>query len=188
MISEDVLETDRLVLRTLMPEDVGQTYLDWMNDVEVTRYLESRLVVQSVESLRAFVETSVASPSAVLFGVFAKDGDRHIGNVRFSEFNPYHLSCSVGLLIGERAAWGKGYGQESLRAATDHILYERGMHAIHAGSYSGNPASLRTFVNCGFEIIGRFRQMVAAGGRWHDKVMMLRLNEAVAAPEEPILD
>ena len=48
-----VLQSSRLLLRALEPEDLNNTYLGWLNDPAVNRYLETRFLPQSLETLQA---------------------------------------------------------------------------------------------------------------------------------------
>ena len=41
----------RLLLRALEPGDLNATYLSWLNDPSVNRYLETRFLPQSNEAL-----------------------------------------------------------------------------------------------------------------------------------------
>ena len=50
------MENKKINLRRLQPNDVTHEYVDWMNDSEINKYLESRHVVHSLDSIKAFVE------------------------------------------------------------------------------------------------------------------------------------
>ena len=79
MSQKVTLETDFYRLQTLDPRMNLDTYLSWLNDAEVIRYLTTpRLFKQSAETVRAYIK-SHDDRDSFLFGIFCHDGV-HIGN------------------------------------------------------------------------------------------------------------
>src|ERR1700750_2093462 len=115
MILPEPIETSRLRLRSLRQSDIGDTYLSWMNDAEIVRFLEVRFNgTQSLTDLQAFVDTMNASPNNYIFGIFRKDDDLHIGNIKLGPIIREHARAEIGYLIGDRRCWGKGYASEAI--------------------------------------------------------------------------
>ena len=50
--------TDDVFLRPLTPEDIGETYLGWFRDPQVTRFLEAR----EISKMTAVSDTLVLNP------------------------------------------------------------------------------------------------------------------------------
>ncbi len=166
----------RLLLRAISPDEVTPEYVAWMNDPEVVRYLESRGTVQTAETVRRFVETANQSPDDRLFGIFLADTGRHIGNIKIGGINRRHGFADVGLLIGDRREWGKGYAAEAIALATRFAFEELGLVKLTAGVYEPNVASLRAFLRAGYREAGRLRlHRVSEGGRV-DQIIMERLH------------
>ena len=103
------IETERLLLRQLEVADVSVEYVAWLNDPEVSRYLETRHAPQDEETVRTFVERVRSREDEVLFGIFLKDAGRHIGNIKVGPVRPYHQLADISLFIGPRDCWGRGY-------------------------------------------------------------------------------
>ena len=61
-----------IYLRELSSEFVSDEYVGWMNDPEVTQYLESRYSSQSLETVRAFVLSMKESSSNIFLEFFLK--------------------------------------------------------------------------------------------------------------------
>src|SRR4051812_37206493 len=96
------LTTERLLLRALQTSDASETYLSWMRDPEVNRYLESRFSVPAgVQDLARFIEAVRASPDSLLFGIFLRDGDRHVGNIKMGPMVKTHARTEIGYVIGD---------------------------------------------------------------------------------------
>lgn len=112
----------RIFLRPLEETDVGDDYLAWMRDPQVIQYLESRNQTQTLDALRAFLRNMNASPLDHLFGIFLAQGGEHIGNIKIGNVREPHRSADLGLIIGRRSAWGKGYGTEAIALATRYAF------------------------------------------------------------------
>lgn len=169
------LTTTRLQIRSLSPDAIGDAYLAWMTDPEVLRFLEVRFApAQTRESLSAFVGLMNASARDWMFGIFLRDGDRHIGNIKIGGIFPEHLRADVGFLIGERAHWGQGYATEAIAAVSDFGFASLGLQKIIAGCYASNVGSVRALEKAGYAheavLPGHWR----LDGRREDGLMLAR--------------
>jgi RimJ/RimL family protein N-acetyltransferase len=141
----------RLVrLRLVELSDCTERYVAWLADPEVNRYLETRWTPQTMESIRGFVSSMLASPHSYLFGIFPRASGQHIGNVKVGPIDPHHLYADVSYFLGERDAWGKGYGTDAVRVATKFGFERCGLHRIQAGFYETNVGSQRVLEKAGF--------------------------------------
>ena len=157
-IPKDVhLQGEKVFLRNLIPEDISPAYVDWMNDPEVVQFTESRFRVHSHDSIRAFVETCAAQPSALLLGIFDNQTALHVGNIKIGPVNPHHGTADIGLIIGRKSFWGRGIATEAIALARDHAFGTLGIEKLTAGCYAGNDASCRAFIKSGFAIEGTRR-------------------------------
>lgn len=146
------METDRLILRCLDPNEVDGRYVGWLNDPVVNRYLEVRLAPQTLESVRGFVADINASDHSLMLGMFVKAAaGQHIGNIKIGPVNRHHKRGDIGLVIGERSQWGKGYAAEAIGRFTDYGHQEMGLVRITAGVYEKNVGSQKAFLKCGYE-------------------------------------
>ncbi len=168
------LTTARIVLRPLAAADVSQRYVQWLNDPHVNRYLESRLVVQTRETVEAFVRAMNASAHDLLLGMFTREAQRHIGNIRLGPIDEYHRRAPIGLLLGEKDAWGRGFGTEAVSAVADDAFGRLALEKLIAGCYAANLASLRLFHKAGFHEEARLRRHWRSGDEWTDGVLLVR--------------
>ena len=67
-----MLQSSRLLLRALEPGDLNTTYLRWLNDPAVNRYLETRFLPQTLEALQ-FVVRQMCKTNAIEGGPFVVD-------------------------------------------------------------------------------------------------------------------
>jgi len=149
-----VIETNRLYLRPLSEEDATQHYVNWLNDPEVNRYLETRHNAQTIASCKAFIDQCNEDEKAHLYGIFMKDGERHIGNTKLGFINTEYARGELSLFIGDKAYWGKGLAGEVVQALSQYGFNHLGLERIEAGCYAENLASLRVFLKTGYTVEG----------------------------------
>lgn len=141
----------RLYLRGLSPVDCTETYVEWLNDPEVNRYLETRFSgTQSLETIRRFVEETNRRANEHLFGIFQRADDLHIGNIKLGPVLTAHGLGDVSLFIGMRAAWARGYASESIQLITDFGFRSLGMRKLCSSMYAPNEGSRRAFLRSGY--------------------------------------
>lgn len=143
-----------------------------MNDPEVVRFTEARHGVHTCESLLAYVDKLGASDSEFLMGLFETEGGRHVGNIKIGPVNAIHRTASLGLLIGERTCWNRGYASEAIRLAARHAFGPLGLHKLTAGIIDGNGASLKAFLKNGFVVEGVRRQQNLCESTWRDETLV----------------
>lgn len=151
------LKSERIGLRRLAPADVTAAYVDWMNNPEVVRYLETRFHEQTTETVAAFVQSAAASDNAFLFAIVRLKDGRHVGNIKLGPINRSHGQADVSLLIGERSAWGQGFGTEAVRLITQLAFKVLGLEKLSAGVYAQNEGSTQCFLRNGWHEEGTLR-------------------------------
>jgi ribosomal-protein-alanine N-acetyltransferase len=167
-----LLASARLDYRRLEAGDVGARYVAWMNDPEVVRFLESRYQRQSEADVRDFVARQAAREDTLFLGIFLRDGGSHIGNVKISPIVRRHARAELGILIGERDAWGRGYASEAIAAVASYGFSELKLGKITAGCYGSNRGSRTAFVKAGFAIEGVRPAQYDLDGVWDDECLL----------------
>ena len=74
----------------------------------------------------------------------------HLGNLRLGDIDPYHKTATVALLIGEKSAWGHGYGSEAIALAGRYAFDTLGLRKLTARIYANNVGSLKAFLKAGW--------------------------------------
>lgn len=161
-------ESARLAFRPLTAADCNEAYLGWLNDPVVNRYLETRHSVQSIESIRAFVEGVNARENEHLFGMFRKSDAAHIGNIKVGPISAIHARGDVSLFIGERSAWGQGFASEAISAVSRFSFDVLGVKKLASGMYADNLGSFHAFLKAGYKQEGHRRQHGMIDGSLQD--------------------
>ena len=164
----------KVSLKILTIEDVDENYTRWMNDEKITQFLESRGKSYSIEDLRNYVEKIKESKSDVLFGIFENGNNMHVGNIKIGKIDSFHMHAEVGIMIGEKGCWGKGYGTEAIGLVLKYAFNELCLNKLTAAMYSENVGAFKSFVNNGFRKVGVFRKHVLFKGRYIDMIAVER--------------
>lgn len=176
-----------LKLEQLTRDHATERYLSWMNDPEVTRYLESRFSPPArVSDLEDFILGCAASSTDLLLGIFLADTREHIGNIKLGPVNRQHATAEIGLLIGERSCWGKGYAARAIALLSDHAFSALGLVKLTAGCYAANVGSTAAFQKAGYAIEGRRIRQWACDGDRQDGILLGKVNPAHRVRDELI--
>ena len=167
-----MIESKRLLLRPVELTDVNEQYQAWMNDPAVMKYTESRFQTHSLEQIRQYVASVQADPSSRFFAIIEHESGKHIGNIKIGHIHPVHRHADVGIIIGDKASWGKGYATESLRLVAGYARESLKLHKLTAGIYANNIGSIQAFLKAGFVVEGRFSRHWFCDGEYVDGLQM----------------
>lgn len=106
------------------------------------------------------------------FSIWLLDEQRPLGLLNVRDFRTPHRTAEFGILIGDPADRGKGYGTEATRLALRWAFDELGVHNVLLDTSSSNPAAIRAYRNAGFREIGRIREARRIGPAVCDIVLM----------------
>ncbi|MDB5492030.1 MAG: acetyltransferase [Micavibrio sp.] len=172
------IATDNLVIKTLTAENMSEDYWGWLNDTDITQYLEIRHTKYSRESLSQFVEAMFLSDNDLLMGIFLKsDENKHIGNIKLGSLNRRYARADIGIMIGDRNSWGKGYASEAIKGLSAFAFGEIGLRRLYAGMYASNKASTKAFLNSGFRQEGIMKGHYFLNGQLEDGIIVAKLSQ-----------
>jgi len=75
-----IIKTPRLIIKSLRVDDISKKYIEWLNDEEVNKYLETRFQMQNYQSCLDFVNRIHKDEREELFGIFTNNNNEHTGN------------------------------------------------------------------------------------------------------------
>ena len=171
------IETERLVLETLTPGNMSTDYLTWLQDPDVVRYLEVRHTDQSCERIQNYVQDMLASADNLMMGMFLKLGKRHIGNIKLGPVNWRYGRADIGLVIGDRACWCRGYATEAIEGVGQIAFNILTLRRVEAGVYASNKGSIKAFLNADFRREGILKGQWILDGQPEDHIILGRLAE-----------
>lgn len=169
--------TQNLYLRPLSISDISREYISALNDDEVVKLTEARHQKWDEESVKRYIRESNVEGVSQLAGIFLRESDKHIGNIRIFNFSAKHKRAELGIMLFDKSQWSKGYGTESLMAITNYVFNELKLHKICADYYSVNVASPKMFEKAGFVIEGVFKEHFLLDGNYVDSVRIAKFNK-----------
>lgn len=152
MTTAPYIDTDNFYLRCLAEDDVTDRYVSWLNDFEVTQYLQARFSKHDLESTGAYVK-SHNSVDRFLFGIFDKEKDIHIGNYSLN-VNHIHQTAVQGVLLGDKEYWGRGVVLETRAGLLDTCFSEMGLFKVIGGALAPNLPSIFNYKRQGWTMEG----------------------------------
>jgi RimJ/RimL family protein N-acetyltransferase len=90
-------------------------------------------------------------------------------------------TAEVGIGIGDRDYWGRGYGREALRLLVDYGFRMQNFRKLWLNVHGSNERAIRCYRAVGFVEEGRLGEQVWSGGRYEDVVVMGLLRSAVTS-------
>lgn len=166
------LEGRRVVLRGITRKDFKGSYFDWLNDGEVTRYLQSGLFPNTPEKMSGLYDSIVKNQDVLFLAIADKKSGKHIGNIKLGPINWVHRFSEYGILIGEKKFWGKGVCREATELLLNHAFRRLNLHRVRLGVVRENVSALESYKKIGFKIEGRAREQFRVDGKYHDVIFM----------------
>jgi RimJ/RimL family protein N-acetyltransferase len=156
-------------------ETDAELFVRWASDSEYMRLQSSwptRLwsQKQAKEALRDWMEHE--KPDTLEFMIRTLAEGRLIGSIGLDGIRWQHGDTFVGIGIGERDYWGKGYGTDAMRIILRYAFVELNLHRVSLDVFEYNPRAIRSYEKVGFTIEGRQRQVLNRDGRRWDMIYM----------------
>jgi len=176
LISESILQGKRVRLRPVAELDLP-LFVRWLNDHEVRYWLSmADGPGLTLESEREWFDEMRADPATVAWCIETEDG-LPIGNLGLHAIDEAHGRATLGIFIGEKAYWGRGYGTEAIRQVLSYGFREMDLRRIALGTDEDNARGIRCYEKCGFVREGLLRAHRLRGGEPVNAVAMAVLRE-----------
>jgi RimJ/RimL family protein N-acetyltransferase len=167
----EVLTGEQIVLRRHVPANL-RAFQRWYADPEVvrlTRYQDSPMRPDEIE--RFFAARALGADSLAM-AIHVRATDLLVGTCALSQLDADNGSALFHITIGEKEAWGRGFGTEAARLMIDHAFGGLGLHRVGLTVFSFNERAIRSYRSVGFVVEGRAREAIWREGRWWDEIAM----------------
>lgn len=95
-----------------------------------------------------------------------------IGGCALFGFDHTAHTAELGITIGDKDYWGKGYGKEAVKLLVEYGFHHRNLHKVWLNVHAKNERAIRAYTACGFVEEGRLRAHVWSEGAYDDLVYM----------------
>ncbi len=168
------MEGKKIVLRPITREDTD-LIIEWRNSDEVRPFFIYQEPFTR-EGHEKWLRDMIESGKGYQFIICLKETGEPVGSTYLRDCDPLHRKAEFGFFIGSNEARGRGIGSESLQLTLEYAFGTLGLHKVFARAFSDNPASINSFLKCGFEKEALLREDVWAGGRFRDVVLLGKIN------------
>lgn len=162
----------RLVrLRAVEPDDEPR-YHSWVNDPEVTENLTLRYPISHAAEKKWIEDATSPNYGNAVFAIEVLADGAHIGTIELRTRRPENRDANLGIMIGDKTRWDRGYGSDAMRTICRYGFSEMNLHRIELGVFEGNDRAVKVYERVGFNPAGRRRDAVFQRGRYQDELMM----------------
>jgi RimJ/RimL family protein N-acetyltransferase len=170
---------ERIRLRRNERADISK-FVAWLNDPEVRRYLSLNMPISMANEEQWFENMLKLPASEQPFAIEIRktspekeaEAWKIIGNCSFMDIDHTALSAEVGLFIGDKSCWNKGYGTEVMRLLLRFGFGTLNLNRIFLRVDEANKRGIRAYEKAGFVHEGHLRQAVYRDGQYEDMLIM----------------
>ena len=171
------MATGLIYLRPAERTDVP-LFVSWLNDLRTTRTLLMIGPMSEVAEERWFDQMlEHQGRDRWHFVVCRRADDRPVGVLDLHEVDLRNGGASLGILIGDPADTGQGYGSDALRALVCFGFDQLRLERIQLDVFDYNEGARRVYERVGFRHEGTLRHAVYRDGAFHDVHRMAVLRD-----------
>ena len=159
----------RIYLSPVNPDD-AETYAKWINDIDISIYLTSAPKIYSLQKEREILEH--ISKEGYCFAIIDSEKEKVIGNIGLEDVDHIDRKAVLGIFIGDKEYWSKGYGEEAIELLLDFSFNILNLNSIMLIVKAFNKRAIRCYEKCGFKLIGKRREAVIIGPDKYDEYYM----------------
>jgi len=160
---------EKVYLSPISMENID-TFMEWLNDPEVIWFTTFHSQIMSLLQEKEALENLIKGGTS--FSILTQDGDKVIGNCGLFRTNETNRTAEIGIMIGDKDYWGKGYGSEALQLLLKFGFENRNFNSISLHVFSFNERAIACYEKVGFKRQGTCREAVIRGNRKYDLIYM----------------
>lgn len=145
----------------------------WANDPEIWRLLGGWHFPYAAESTQRWI--GALNSNNMCSQVFCVEDTEAglIGTANLLEIDWKNRHASHGMMLGDRAFRGRGFGRDAVMALMRYAFDELGMERLDSGMVELNERSINFYTrSCGWEFEGKRKNWYFRNGRYYDLVMV----------------
>lgn len=164
-----LLQGNKVILRVFDDNDMPYL-LRWYNDYELNRLAGWSSGRVSASKLKYNMGKSFGSDPMNL--MIDDMNGRPIGTIQLYDFNDQDKSCKLGIRIGDKNYWSKGYGGDAVKTIVEYAFTQLNINRVDLRVYEYNQRAAHCYEKCGFKVEGRSRKSAFIDGDYYDEILM----------------
>lgn len=160
-------------LRAYKEEDIEKATV-YINDEEVKKLMDSTIPFPMTKwQEEEWVRSRKANTDFTYdFAIEDLKTGKYIGGCSINECDVKNRTCVVGIMIGDKEYWGKGYGSDALKVLIKFIFEEVNMNKIKLNVFSFNNRAIACYKKVGFKEEGILKKEIYRNGKYYDEIIM----------------
>ena len=143
-----MIQTQRLKIISFHRRFITSRYINWLNDPDVNRFSNLKSGVHTEDSCIDYLDSYQENGNMFWAIVEVREGHGHIGNINAIIDKQSHIA-DLGIVIGEKQLWGKGYGLEAWLMVCDYLFNNTSVLKITGGTVMDNKGMVSIFRKAG---------------------------------------
>lgn len=172
------IETERCVLRRIVPDDYEMMYENWARYEEVCRFFPFHPMTD-IEIYKEKVNNWVANYESDTYFHWViewKENGEVIGTINLGNVEESCLMSDTAYMLSPKY-WGQGIMTEVLQAILNYSFREIELNRVQAEVFAGNVASEHVLTKCGMQLEGIARQKYCKDGKFIDAAQYAMLRK-----------
>ncbi|NRG48274.1 GNAT family N-acetyltransferase [Bacillus sp. CRN 9] len=167
----------KVQLRELSLDDVEDRY-QWCLDKEVIRHLNmpEKYPPFSREETQNWIKMCIHKTNGYEQKAILADG-KHIGWIDLKNFDKLNKHAELGIAIGDKSYWGKGYGLSAMREILMWGFNKLELNKIWLRVEVDNEKAIKSYLRIGYVEEGILRQDRLRNGEFVDRLRMSILKQ-----------
>ncbi|MFZ5881354.1 MAG: GNAT family N-acetyltransferase [Chloroflexota bacterium] len=167
---KDLLKGSLVHLAAVDPEEVSKQFSSWNRDSEFKRLLDScPSSLHSAKATKDWLDKELGEQADTLywFTIRAAADNQLLGDIVLDVTQWNARDAFVGIGIGPRDFWGRGYGTEAMQLILQYAFLELNLNRVTLNVFEYNQRGVRSYEKAGFRHEGRQRgSLLREGKRW----------------------
>lgn len=161
----------KIILRDLQLGDAEDRY-KWSLDKEVTKFLSvpEKYPPFTKEETIKWIQACIDGTNGYLQKSILTEDNMHIGWVDLKNFDKINNNAELGITIGDKYYWGKGYGAAAIIEMLHFGFEELNLHKIWLRVDQDNEKAINSYKKIGFIEEGVLREDRLRRGEYIDRL------------------
>ena len=157
-VDDQVAQGQLIRLRRKRAAD-AQDDFEWRRDPELARFDAAAPLRASFDDFFTTFQDELRIPSPFRRVLAVEDMDgHHIGNVMYYNIDDRKGEAELGITIGDKRYWNRGYGTDIVLTFLLYLFTEQNMRRIYLNTLDWNVRAQRAFQKSGFRRTGIARR------------------------------
>ena len=147
-----MIKTNRFTLKPLTQYDVNDLYLSWLTKNNTNGYIKYAKNKLNLKDLKQYVKDRENKGDILFLGIFTKDSNQHIGNIKYEPIDYANKTATMGILIGDKKWRGKGVANEVITQSAFWLKKKYNITTILLSVNTKNTVAIMAYKKINFKV------------------------------------